>query len=138
MDNLTKSQRAYCMSRIKSKDTNPEFLVRRIIHRMGLRFRLHRNNLPGRPDIVLSKHRKIIFVHGCFWHKHRCRYGRVRPKTNPKYWEQKRSGNVDRHRKAVKMLRDLGWDVLVIWECQTRKPEKLAARIAAFFEDGAI
>lgn len=134
MDNLTKKQRAYCMSRIKSKDTNPEFLVRRIIHRMGLRFRLHRNNLPGRPDIVLPKHRKIIFVHGCFWHKHRCRYGRVRPKTNPKYWEKKRSGNVVRHRKTVKMLRDLGWDVLVIWECQTRKPEKIIDKIIGFLE----
>jgi len=138
MDNLTKKQRAYCMSRIKSKDTNPELLVRRIIHRMGLRFRLHRNSLPGRPDIVLPKHRKIIFVHGCFWHKHRCRYGCVQPKTNPKYWEQKRSANVVRHRKAVKMLRDLGWDVFVIWECQTRKLEKLASRIFAFLEDDLI
>lgn len=134
MDDLTKQQRSYCMSRIRSKDTTPEVLVRRLIHRLGFRFRLHVRQLPGCPDLVFASKRKVIFVHGCFWHKHRCRYGRVRPKTNPKYWEKKRAGNVVRHRKAVKMLRDLGWDVLVIWECQTRKPEKIIDKIIDFLE----
>jgi len=120
------------MSRIKSKDTNPEFLVRQIIHRMGLRFRLHRNNLPGRPDIVLPKHKKIIFVHGCFWHKHRCKYGKVRPKTNSKYWERKLSGNVERTRKDIRALRNLGWKVLVVWECWTRDASMLESHIRRF------
>jgi DNA mismatch endonuclease (patch repair protein) len=132
MDNLTKKQRAYCMSRIKSKDTNPEFLVRQIIHRMGLRFRLHRNNLPGRPDIVLPKHKKIIFVHGCFWHMHKCPYGRVVPETNTKFWQSKRQGNVARDKRNLRQLRRDGWRVLIIWECQTRDAEKLVRKLESF------
>ncbi len=82
VDDLTPEQRSYCMSRIRSKDTKPEIIVRKLIHSMGFRFRLHRKDLPGKPDIVLPRLKKVIFVHGCFWHKHNCRFGRVKPKTN--------------------------------------------------------
>ncbi len=131
-DVLTKEQRSRCMSRIKSKNTKPELLVRRLVHAMGYRFRLHRRDLPGRPDLVLPRHRKIIFVHGCFWHMHRCKYGRVKPKTNADFWETKRKSNVDRDRIALRQLRAQGWKVLVIWECWTRKPEALQQKLQEF------
>jgi len=130
-DVLSTEQRKYCMSRIRGKDTKPELVVRRLVHSLGYRFRLHRRNLPGCPDIVLPGHRKVVFVHGCFWHMHRCRYGRVKPSTNVKFWEKKREGNKERDRK----LRQQGWKVLVIWECQTKKPEELAGRILGFLEE---
>jgi len=132
MDNLTKRQRSYCMSRIRSKDSQPELIVRKIIHSLGYRFRLHRRDLPGCPDIVLPRHMKIIFVHGCFWHKHNCRHGRVMPKTNKKYWQEKRKGNVERFKKNMTKLKRLGWKVLVIWECQTKKPEKIINKLSEF------
>lgn len=135
MDNLTKAQRSHCMSRIRSKDSTPELVVRRLVHNMGYRFRLHRRDLAGCPDIVLVRHRKIIFVHGCFWHKHNCRYGRVVPKTNKKYWEEKRNGNVERFRKDVRKLKRLGWEVLVVWECQTKEVQRLRLRLSRFLED---
>ena len=116
----TREQRSYNMSRIKGKDTKPELIVRSLVHQMGLRFRLHRKDLPGKPDIVLPRHNKIIFVHGCFWHMHRCRYGRVKPKANAEFWQEKREGNVARDRRNLKALRADGWQVLVIWECWVR------------------
>ena len=133
-DVLTAEQRAYCMSRIRGKDTKPEIIVRQIVHCMGYRFRLHQRELPGSPDIVLPRHRKVIFVHGCFWHRHRCRYGRVRPATNREFWEKKRQGNVDRDRKNMRALKRMGWRVLVIWECWTRDIEKLEHRLRCFLE----
>ena len=133
-DVLTKEQRKYCMSRIRGKDTKPEIIVRRIVHRLGYRFRLHQRNLPGYPDIVLTRHRKVIFVHGCFWHMHRCKYGRVTPKTNKKFWAQKRTGNVERFRKNVRLIRRIGWKVLIVWECWTRDVPRLEARIREFLE----
>jgi DNA mismatch endonuclease (patch repair protein) len=124
------------MSRIRGKDTKPELLVRSVVHRMGYRFRLHRTDLPGKPDLVLPKHRKIIFVHGCYWHMHRCRYGRVVPKTNTEFWQQKRQGNVQRDRRNLKQLRKDGWQILVVWECWTRHPEeRLLPRLEAFLND---
>jgi DNA mismatch endonuclease (patch repair protein) len=123
------------MSRIRAKDTRPEIIVRRSVHCMGYRFRLHQRKLPGSPDIVLSRHRKVIFVHGCFWHKHYCRYGRVRPATNKGFWEKKRQGNVDRDRRNVKALRRMGWNVLVAWECWTRDIPKLERRLRDFLEE---
>ena len=95
-DVLTKEQRSFNMSRIRNKNTRPEIIVRSIVHRMGYRYALHRKDLQGHPDMVLTKHKKIIFVHGCFWHIHKCRYGSVVPKTNKKFWKTKREGNVDR------------------------------------------
>jgi len=134
-DVLSTEQRKYCMSRIRGKDTKPELVVRRLVHSLGYRFRLHRRNLPGCPDIVLPGHRKVVFVHGCFWHMHRCRYGRVKPSTNVKFWEKKREGNKERDRRNIRKLRQQGWKVLVIWECQTKKPEELAGRILGFLEE---
>ena len=131
-DVLTKQQRSYNMSRIRAKDTKPELLVRSTVHRMGYRYRLHQSDLPGKPDLVLTRHHKIIFVHGCFWHMHNCRYGRVKPKTRPEFWETKRNGNVTRDKKNIRKLRRLGWKVLVIWECQTRHPEKLSITLQHF------
>lgn len=132
VDVLTKDQRSFNMSRIRGKDTKPEFVVRRLVHLLGYRFRLHRRNLPGCPDIVLPRHRKVIFVHGCFWHMHRCRYGRVQPKTNRRFWEKKRKGNVERDRKNVRALKRLGWKVLVVWECWTRDTAPLQKRVQDF------
>ena len=116
----SKEQRSFNMSRIRDRDTRPEMIVRSLVHQMGFRFRLHRSDLPGKPDLVLPRHEKVIFVHGCFWHMHRCRYGRVIPKTNTEFWQAKRTGTVARDRRNVRKLRRDGWQVLVIWECWTR------------------
>ena len=127
-----KEQRSFNMSRIRSKDTRPEIVVRSIVHGMGFRYALHRKDLPGHPDIVLTKHKKIIFVHGCFWHMHKCRYGKVRPATNAKFWQTKREGNVARDKRNLCKLRKNGWKVLVVWECQTRKSEHLINKLKTF------
>jgi len=131
-DVLTRKQRKYCMSRIRGKDTMPEIAVRRLVHRLGYRFRLHTRELPGCPDIVLPRHKKVIFVHGCFWHMHKCRYGKVIPQTRKKFWQTKRQANVARDRKNIKELKTLGWKVLVVWECQIRNTPKLSNRIKKF------
>jgi DNA mismatch endonuclease (patch repair protein) len=127
-----KEQQAYCLSCIRGKDTKPEMVVRSLIHRLGYRYRLHQRNLPGQPDIVLARHRKIIFVHGCFWHMHKCRYGKVIPQTRKKFWQTKRQATVARDRKTIKELKTLGWKVLVLWECQIRNTPKLSNRIKKF------
>lgn len=132
VDDLTAQQRSYCMSRIRSVDTQPERLVRECVHGLGLRFCLHCRRLPGKPDVVLPRHRKVIFVHGCFWHMHYCRRGRVVPKTNRRYWALKRKGNVRRNHDQITELKRLGWDVLVVWECWTRNPHLLKQRLGRF------
>lgn len=108
------------MAAIRSRDTKPEVRVRRVLHGMGFRFRLQRKDLPGRPDIVLPKFRTAIFVHGCFWHCHRCKYGSVVPATRAEFWAAKRGGNVARDRRNRAALRRLGWRVVVVWECEVR------------------
>lgn len=132
VDVHTKKQRSYNMSQIKCKNTKPEMIVRSIVHRMGYRYSLHRKDLPGKPDMVLTRHHKIIFVHGCFWHMHRCRYGRVVPKTNKKFWKSKREGNAVRDKRNLRRLCKDGWKVLIVWECQTRQFEKLAKKLEHF------
>ena len=112
------------MSRIRGKDTKPELIVRSLVHSMGYRFRLHRADLPGKPDLVLQRHRKIILVHGCFWHRHSCRRGRSMPATRASDWTTKFDTNRKRDTRVRRRLRALGWDVVVIWECQT-KPTQL-------------
>ena len=104
---------------------------------MGYRYRLHDKKLPGKPDLVFKRFKKVIFVHGCFWHKHNCRFGRVKPKTNADFWEKKRNGNRERDRKNIRKLKSIGWEVLVIWECQIHpsKMDSLAARIKNFLEE---
>ena len=129
----TPEQRSYNMSRIRGRDTTPERIVRSLVHGMGYRFRLHRRDLPGTPDLVFPGRRKIIFVHGCFWHMHRCRYGRVVPKTNAEFWQNKRLSAVQRDRRHRRQLRAAGWDVLTIWECWTRQiDERLIDRLQTF------
>ena len=134
VDVLTPKQRSYCMSRIRSTDTKPELVVRRAVHAMGYRFRLHRRDLPGRPDLVLPRHRQLIFVHGCFFHRHRCKYGRPLPKTNAQFWAKKLAGNVERDRRNLRKLRRDGWAVCIIWECMTRQPNRLLKKLEAFLK----
>lgn len=133
-DVLTPSQRKYCMSQIRGKNTKPEMIVRKLVHSLGYRYRLHVRTVAGCPDLVFANRRKVIFVHGCFWHKHNCRYGRVRPKTRKKFWQNKLEGNRDRDRRIRRTLRNQGWGVMTIWECQARTPEKLVDRIVDFLE----
>ena len=121
------------MSRIRGKDTKPELVVRRLAHALGYRFRLHRRDLPGCPDLVFPRYRKVIFEHGCFWHGHGCPVGHV-PRTRPEYWTAKINRNRARDEAALKALLELGWDVLVVWECETRDRSELKARIRCFLE----
>ena len=132
VDVHTKEQRSFNMSRIRNKDTRPEMIVRSFVHRMGYRYALHRKDLPGHPDMVLTRHRKIIFIHGCFWHMHKCRYGKVRPATNVRFWQTKREGNVARDKRNLRKLRKEGWKVIVIWECQIRNLNKLTEKLEQF------
>ena len=135
MDVHSQQQRSFNMSKIRDKNTKPEMIVRSIVHRMGFRFSLHNKKLPGKPDIVLSRHKKIIFVHGCFWHIHNCKYGKVKPATNADFWTNKRQGNAARDKENIRKLKQLGWRVLVIWECQIRKSEKAVNSIKRFLEE---
>jgi DNA mismatch endonuclease (patch repair protein) len=125
------------MSRIKNKDTKPELLVRSIIHKSGFRFRKNRTDLPGRPDIVLPRFRKIIFVHGCFWHGHKnCKRASL-PSTNRKFWEDKINKNKARDRSNYKQLKKLGWSFLVLWQCDLKKrnEDEIRKRIIEFLND---
>ncbi|HAQ34711.1 MAG TPA: very short patch repair endonuclease [Alphaproteobacteria bacterium] len=114
--------RSRMMSGIRGKDTKPEMVVRRGLHAMGFRFRLHDRSLPGNPDLVLRKYRTVIFVHGCFWHRHDCRYFKW-PATRPEFWRNKILRNVERDEENVAALEAMGWRVLTVWECETRNPE---------------
>jgi len=125
--------RSTVMSRIRSRDTNPELRVRRALHSMGYRFRLYRKDLPGTPDIVLPRHRTAIFVHGCFWHQHQgCRRASD-PKTRREYWGPKLARNVERDGDHTVALKALGWRVIVIWECETSPADELRARLVEAF-----
>src|SRR6185312_6742816 len=131
-DVLTPQQRSFNMSRIRSRDTRPEMVVRSIVHRLGFRYRLHKKDLPGKPDLVLVRHRKIIDVHGCFFHMHDCRYGKVKPATNADFWETKRQSNLKRDRRNIGLLKKAGWQVLIVWECQTRNLDSLQNTLLNF------
>lgn len=131
-DVLTPAQRRLNMSRIRGRDTKPEMIVRRLLHRDGYRYRLHRRDLPGKPDLVFPSRRCIVFVHGCFWHRHDCAAGQVTPRTNAAFWAEKIGGNVTRDAASIKALRADDWRVLVIWECETKNMETLARRLATF------
>lgn len=123
------------MSQIKGKHTKPERVVRSLLHRMGFRFRLHRKDLPGTPDIVLPKHQTVIDVRGCYWHMHDCKYGQVIPQTNTDFWQAKRRRTVQRDERNEKLLQEQGWRVLVIWECMTRNTDSLSNTIATFIHE---
>jgi len=123
-DVLTPEQRSFNMSRIRGRDTKPELLLRRGLHALGFRFRLHRKDLPGRPDLVFPARRAVIFAHGCFWHGHDCPMCRL-PATRTSFWQSKIYGNRDRDRRATGALAAAGWRVLVVWECALRGPVRL-------------
>jgi DNA mismatch endonuclease (patch repair protein) len=118
-DRIDRATRSRNMAAIRGRDTRPEIAVRSYLHRAGIRFRLHCKDLPGRPDIVLPRYRTVVFVHGCFWHRHRDCANSVLPATNREFWREKLDGNVARDERNVHALRDLGWNVIVVWECQT-------------------
>ena len=130
-DIVNAEKRSEIMSRIKGRNTTPELAVRRIAHGLGFRFRLHRRDLPGSPDLVFPRYRTIVFVHGCFWHRHDgCRYA-YRPKSRIQFWTKKFEENVARDARNEAALRDLGWRVVVIWECETRDQGAVRARLLA-------
>jgi DNA mismatch endonuclease (patch repair protein) len=131
VDVFTRERRSEIMRRIASKHTQPEKIVRRVLHRMGYRFRLHGGDLPGNPDVVLPRWRIVVFVHGCFWHGHRCKKGssRRRPKSNTDYWNAKLDRNVRRDKRHGQELQRLGWKRIVIWACETKDEQALEARL---------
>ena len=120
------------MTAIKSRHTKPEIIVRSIIHRLGFRFRLHDAKLPGKPDIVLPRHKKIILVHGCFWHIHDCKRGNVAPKTNVEYWQNKRFRNVKRDTENLTAYQNGGWQTLIVWECEINDLLRLKKKLDQF------
>lgn len=131
-DTITPTCRSANMARIRSKDMKPELVVRRLVHSLGYRYRLHRNDLPGKPDLVLGPRRKVIFVHGCFWHQHAgCREGRI-PKSNQTYWQPKLARNVERDQRVQRELAEAGWTVIVVWECEISDLDTLKERISGF------
>ncbi len=133
-DRISAETRSRLMSRVKNRNTAPELTVRRALHRMGYRFRLHRKNLPGHPDITLPRHKKVIFVHGCFWHGHDCPRGK-RPTTNQAFWDAKIDRNIKRDAKARAGIIEARWDVLVIWDCQVKKQELLNTILSKFMSE---
>ena len=134
-DHLSPEERSWNMSRIKSKNTKPEKTVRSSLHKMGYRFRLHRKDLPGKPDIVLAKHKTVIFVHGCFWHRHGgCKYTTT-PKTNAEFWAHKFKANIRRDRQVQKLLQELGFKILTIWECETKNLPTLTNTLTTFIDE---
>ena len=133
-DNLTPSQRRKTMHRVKSKNTTPEMKVRRLVHGLGYRYRLHAPNLPGKPDLVFPKYKKIIMVNGCFWHGHEGCSASERPSSNTDYWNAKLDRNKKRDRENIRKLEEAGWEVTVIWECQTKKEDELLELIKGIFD----
>lgn len=128
MDIVSPAVRSRMMGGIRGRNTKPELIVRSIAHRLGLRFRLHRADLPGRPDVVFPRHRTVVLVHGCFWHRHDCGLA-ASPKTRPEFWKAKFEGNVRRDAVTRQRLEEAGWRVIVVWECETANEAALAARL---------
>lgn len=137
-DTLSAEQRSALMARIRGRDTKPELTVRRLLHALGYRFRIQARGLPGRPDVALTRRRKAVFVHGCFWHQHEgCRAAQV-PKTRVDFWTEKFARNRRRDAAALEALEALGWSALVVWECELRRPQDLALRLQGFLGPTAI
>ncbi len=129
-DSSDSAARSRNMAAIRGRDTSPELKVRRLLHRLGYRFRLHRRDLPGSPDIVLSKHKTVVFVHGCFWHRHPgCHYATT-PKTREEFWSSKFEKNIERDHRQQQKLHEMGWSVMVVWECELADMPSLTARLA--------
>lgn len=132
MDRMTKEQRHRCMSHVRSKNTRPELTVRQLLFAMGYRYRLHSKKLPGKPDIVLPRHKKVIFIHGCFWHGHNCEMTNHTPQTHTRFWKAKFQRNKERDATVLRQLWEAGWKVLVIWECETKAPARLRQILTDF------
>ena len=130
-DTLTPSQRSHLMSRVKGKNTRPEKTIRSLLHRLGYRFRIHRSNLPGSPDIVLPKYKTVVFVHGCFWHRHAGCSKATMPAAHRDYWETKFAENLERDARKERELATLGWHVITVWQCETvrKRREPLVRRL---------
>ncbi len=135
MDTFTPEKRSEIMRSVRSKDTKPEKIVRSIAHRLGFRFRLHRKDLPGKPDLTFPKLKKVIFVHGCFWHGHNCRAGNNRPKSNTDYWNKKLARNKQRDKSNIQQIIKLGWKPLIVWECETKNINNLSIKIEKFLKN---
>lgn len=131
-DVFTPDERSRVMRAVKGKNTTPEMIVRRMAHALGYRYRLHRKDLPGSPDLVFAGRKAVIFVHGCFWHGHDCKRGSRQPKTNAEYWRAKIARNVDRDAANLQALENQGWRALVLWECELKDREALAERLRGF------
>lgn len=125
-------ERSALMARVKGKDSRPERIVRSEVHSLGFRFRLHRRTLPGSPDLVFPRLKKVIFVHGCFWHRHVGCYRTTTPKTRVKYWKDKFTRNIHRDAAAVTALRSAGWDTLIVWECETFDRDRLSKKLVRY------
>ena len=135
MDRISKERRSWNMSRIQSENTKPEKIVRSILHRLGYRFRIHRKDLAGKPDIVLARYNSVIFVHGCFWHRHKdCKNASI-PKTKKKFWEKKFKTNIERDIKVKNELKSNGWRVLVVWECELSDIESVGGELEKFLKN---
>jgi DNA mismatch endonuclease, patch repair protein len=134
-DVLTKEQRHRNMAAIRGADTKPEMIVRRMVHAMGYRYRLHVKELPGKPDLVFPRLRSVILVHGCYWHMHDCRYGNVVPATRTGFWQAKRMSNVERDRRNLLGLATAGWTIFIVWECMTRERDLLRGTLQKFLRD---
>lgn len=134
VDFMSPSQRSAHMAKIRSVNTKPELQLRQLLHREGYRYRLHDKRLPGRPDLVFAGRRKVIFMHGCFWHGHECPVGARLPKSNTEFWADKRSRNQTRDAAQMEQLLNLGWGVLILWECETKDPQRLLARAISFLD----
>lgn len=126
-DHLTKAKRSWNMSRIRSKNTKPEQIVRSLLHRMGYRFCLYRKDLPGKPDIVLPKYKTVVFVHGCFWHRHKGCKRCTTPSTNQQYWLNKFKRNQAKDKLTLQQLKYIGWKTIIIWECEVNNIEKMTS-----------
>lgn len=137
MDRLTPTRRSWLMSRVRGQDTSTEIRVRRTAHALGLRYRLQRGDLPGKPDLVFPRYRVAMFVHGCFWHRHPGCKRATTPKTHVEFWENKFAQNVARDRRVSTELAELGWRVAIIWECETFAVDHLTERIRDIFEVGS-
>ena len=128
-------ERSEIMRRVRSTDTTPELIVRKLTHSLGFRYRLHTKDLPGKPDLVFSRKKKVIFVNGCFWHGHKCKRGHRIPKKNREYWTKKISANIDRDSRHIEELGKQGWSVLTLWECEIRDQDKLKQQISEFLNE---
>ena len=128
-------ERSEIMRRVRSTDTTPELIIRKLTHSLDFRYRLHRKDLPGKPDLVFAGKKKIIFVHGCFWHGHKCKRGNRLPKKNREYWTKKINANMNRDESHIEELNKAGWSVLTVWECETKDQESLSHKIGEFLNE---